>query len=107
MVYSVKTNDENLVIKLNEKDRVTSILQNVAIILGTLQRSVPMGRRIGLPGRFVDKPINVAKPMAIVEIKEAIEEYEPRAEFKNVRFLGDVDNPCKLTAIVEVDIADE
>lgn len=89
-------------ITLNESDPVRSVLQNIAIILSTRQLSVPLYRSFGLPMRFIDKPAAIARPLMIAEIKDAIEEYEPRATVKNVTF--EEDEPGKITAIVEVEI---
>ena len=91
-------------ITLNERDTVKSVLQNIAIILSTRQQTVPLYRGFGLSGRFVDKPIPVAKSMIIAEIPEVISEYEPRAKVVNVTFEEDESTPGKLIPIVEVDI---
>lgn len=91
-------------ITLNERDTVKSVLQNTAIILSTRQQSVPLYRGFGLSGRFVDKPIPVAKSMMIAEIPEVIAEYEPRAKVVNVTFEEDENTPGKLIPIVEVEI---
>lgn len=94
-------------ITLNEPDRVKSILQNISIILSTLQGTVPLYRDFGLNKRSVDKPINVAKPMIIADVTEAINEFEPRARVVSVSFLEDKDSPGKLIPIVEVEIDEE
>jgi phage baseplate assembly protein W len=91
-------------ITLNELDTVKSVLQNIAIILSTRQKSVPLYRGFGLSGRFVDKPIPVAKSMMIAEIPEVIAEFEPRAKVVNVTFEEDENTPGKLIPIVEVEI---
>jgi len=87
-----------------ESDKVRSILQNVAIILSTRQGSVPMYRDFGLPMNFVDKPFNVAQPLIISEIVEAIQNYEPRAKVVNVRFIAERGSPDRLVPVVEVEI---
>ncbi|MCF8017847.1 MAG: GPW/gp25 family protein [Vallitaleaceae bacterium] len=94
-------------ITLNESDTVKSVLQNIAIILSTRQLSVPLYRDFGLPMQFIDKPVAVAKPLLIAEIKDAISEYEPRATVLNVTFETDNNAPGKLIANVEVEIANE
>lgn len=92
-------------ITLNESDPVKSVLQNIAIILSTRQLSIPLYRDFGLPMKFIDKPIAVARTLMIAEIKDAIEEYEPRANVLNVTFEDD-DEPGKIIATVEVEITD-
>ena len=64
MRYKVTAADLTRV-RLNESDTVTSVLQNIAIILSTRQGSVPLYREFGLPMRFLDKPIQIAKPMNV------------------------------------------
>lgn len=90
--------------RLNESDTVTSVLQNIAIILSTRQGSVPLYREFGLPMRFLDKPVHIAKPMIVSEVKEAIEDFEPRAEFIGVTFQEDASTPGRLIPTVEVEI---
>ena len=89
-------------ITLNESDPVRAALQNIAIILSTRQLSVPLYRDFGLPMQFIDKPMAVARPLLIAEIKDAITEYEPRATVLNITF--EDDTPGKLIATVEVEI---
>lgn len=102
---SYKVSEETLsAIRLNETGTVSSILQNVAIILSTRQGSCPLYRDFGLPQTFVDKPIPVAKAMLYAEIKEAVETYEPRAEVVSVSFQEDESVPGRLRPIVEVQI---
>lgn len=94
-------------LRLNEADPVASVLQNVAIILATRQGSVPLYRGFGLPQKFLDKPIPVAKPMLYAEVKEAVEEYEPRAEVISITFQEDAAAPGRLIPTVEVEIINE
>jgi hypothetical protein len=92
-------------IRLNEPDRVESILQNIAVILMTRQGDVPLFREFGLPMKFVDRPMNAAAPAMIVEIREAIQRFEPRAELVSVKFNQDAHGI--LSPEVEVNIIDE
>lgn len=105
---SYKVSSETLTrIRLNETDVVSSVLQNIAIILTTRQMTVPLYRNFGLPMQFVDKPTEVAKAMMIAEIIEAINEFEPRAEVVDVSFRTDALKPGVLIPIVEVEISNE
>lgn len=106
MSYKVSAVDLSAV-RLNESETVASVLQNIAIILQTRQGTVPMYREFGLPMNFLDKPIPVAKPMLYVEVKEAIEEFEPRAEVLDVAFEEDPSAPGRLIPTVEVEIRNE
>lgn len=105
MSYFVSTKDIGD-ITLNEEDTVKSILQNIKIILMTRQFSVPLYRNFGLPMQFIDKPIAVAKPLMIAEIKEATSEYEPRATVLGISLEEDTSTPSRLIATVEVEIKD-
>ena len=100
MSYKVSAGD--LKITLNDSDPVASVLQNVAVILSTRRLSAPLYRDFGLPMGFIDKPLPVAKTMAIAEIEEAVEAYEPRARIARITF--DDSEPGQLTPIVEVEI---
>ena len=103
MSYVVKATDlQN--ISLNESDVVTSVLQNVAIILNTWQGEVPLYRDFGLPPEIMHKPMNVAKQMLRVSIIECIEAYEPRASVKSITFDVDKNEPDKLIPTVELEV---
>jgi len=91
-------------IKLKEEDEVKEILRNVAVILATPKGSVPMYRDFGLDMRFLDKPVNVAKNMAVIPVREAIEAWEPRARYKDMTIMPDPANPGKLTFCVQIEI---
>ena len=106
MSYRVKATDLRH-ITLNETDTVASVLQNIAIILLTRQGTVPMYREFGLPMKFVDKPMQVARSMMIIEITEAVEEYEPRATVIDITFEIDPDVPGRYIPVVEVEIKNE
>ncbi len=92
-------------ISLNETDRVKSILQNISLLLRSWQGDVPLYREFGLPMKFVDRPMNAAAPVIIVEIREAIQRFEPRAELVSVKFNQDASGV--LAPEVEVNIIDE
>lgn len=103
--YSNAVNLDKL--RLLENETVASVLQNIAIILKTPKGSVPMYREFGLSQDFLDKPMPVAKVMMISALKEAIERWEPRAEFVDVTFEGNASNPGELDPTVEVRIIGE
>ena len=103
MSYKVSAQSLNK-IKLNETDTAASVLQNLAIILSTVQGTVPMYRDFGISQRSVDKPIPVAKAMLIADIEDAIRKFEPRATLRNINFAIDEANPGKLIPTVEVEI---
>ena len=106
MSYKVSATDL-AAIRLNEQDTVSSVLQNIAVILSTSKGSVPLYRSFGLNTDFLDKPIPVAKTMMVAEVREALETWEPRATVVDVSFREDISSPGILIPIVEVEIADE
>lgn len=68
---------------------------------------IPLHRGIGLTGNWIDKPITVAPTLMVADLKEAIEEGEPRAEFVQATFEIDPNDPAHLIPTVEVNIRDE
>ena len=94
-------------ISLNETDPVKSILQNVSIILRTIKGSCPMYRGFGIDATLIDRPIPAAKVLLFSQIREAIEEYEPRVRVKSVDFDTQEEMQGVLSPIVEVEIVDE
>lgn len=101
MTYTVTA---GAALTLNETDIVSSVLQNIAIILATQRGSCPMYRDFGISMDFLDRPIPVAKTLAFAEIKEAIEAYEPRATVVDMTFSEDTNTPGLLIPTVEVRI---
>lgn len=106
MSYRVTTHDIGK-ITLNEKDTVRSVLQNISVILRTRLGTVPLYRQFGTNYDFLDKPITVASPIIYADIKEAIEEFEPRAEVISINFIINPEKPGALIPEVEVNISDE
>lgn len=91
-------------IRLNESDAVSSVLQNIAVILATPLGSVPLYRDFGLDWTFLDQPTTVAKVLMVAPVREAIERWEPRAAVLDVSFSEDPDRPGVLIPNVEVEI---
>ena len=87
MEYTVKPTSGLL--KLNETDPVAAALQAVAVLLGTRQGEVPLFREFGLPQRFLDRPLNVARPVLLLEVKEALERFVPQVELLAVDLTAD------------------
>ena len=68
--YLVSANDLTA-ISLGEQDTVTSVLQNIAVILSTPKGTVPGYREFGIDiSDILDRPENVAQPMLCAAIKE-------------------------------------
>lgn len=106
MNYTVKAQKQSGLVLVPEST-VASVLQNVRVIISTIQGEVPLDRTFGLAGKFLDKPINVAQAILVTEVLEALEAREPRAQLVSATFELDEDNPGKLIPVVEVKIIDE
>jgi hypothetical protein len=106
MNYTVKAQEQSS-LTLSPSNTVEEVLQNVRVIISTIKGDVPLDRAMGLRGKFLDKPISVAKAILVTEILEALEAYEPRAELLSADFDIDENVPGKLIPTVEVKIIDE
>lgn len=105
MEYTIEPYKEK--ITLFPEDKVAEVLQNISIIISTPKFSVPLDRGLGTNQEYIDMPTNTAQPRIILEIADAIEEYEPRAEVLEVDFKVDKSREGKLTPVVKVVIKDE
>lgn len=119
MSYTVKPGSWRL--RLNESDTVQAVLQQVAALLATRRGEVPFYREFGLEQKFLDKPLNIARPLLYLEVKEAIERFVPQAELVSVEITADESRPTTagspeshagasrghIVPIVEVRVKDE
>lgn len=94
-------------LRLGEAETAEAILRNVAVILATRKGSVPLYRDFGISWEALDKPEPIARAMLIPEIREAIERWEPRAEFVGAEFRADPGRPGTLIPIVEVRVHEQ
>lgn len=94
-------------IRLNEQDTVASVLHNVALILATPKGTIPMYRDFGLDREFLDMPTPEAEVRMIAPIREAIEQWEPRATVKDISFSRSADGSGRLIAHVEIEINEQ
>jgi phage baseplate assembly protein W len=92
--------------KINLQPATTEeeVLQNVAVIVATMQGDVPLDRGLGLAGNFVDKPPDVAKAIFAAEVYAAVAAREPRAESENITFESDETPPGKFIPVLEVNV---
>lgn len=102
MAYSISA-IEDREISLAPENVVEEILQNVWVILNTLEYDCPLARGLGLDAGFIDRPMEVAQALCIADIYDKIELYEPRAEVQGVTF-QDNHETGKIYAIVEVEV---
>lgn len=94
-------------LQLNERDTRKSIVQNIAILLKTKIRTVPMYREFGIDMGYLDKPINVATNLLAGELRDAIETWEPRVRFLGASFEQSKTEPGRLIPTVEVELRNE
>lgn len=94
-------------INLFPKNHIEEVTQNVQMILISPKYSVPLDRDFGTSHKQLDTPVNVAQPKLIMEIVDAIEKYEPRAEITKINFKVDEAKAGKLIPVVGVKIKDE
>lgn len=106
MTYHVSEMDLKSV-RLNERDTVYSVLQNVALILATPKGSIPMYREFGLERDFLDMPGPAAETRMLAPVREAVELWEPRATVKDVKFVRSSDGSGRLIARVEIEINEQ
>lgn len=66
---------------------IKEVVQNVAVLFLTSKFSQVLDRELGLDMLFVDKPIPIAQNMLVAEIGPAVQEFEDRAEIRDVEFL--------------------
>ncbi len=102
--YIVATDSDLGPISLGETDTVRSILQNIQCILRTRKGTIPLYREFGLEMAFVDKPLQIARQMMLVDVRENVEEFEPRAQVVDIRCRNDPSDPGRLIPVVEVKI---
>lgn len=86
-------------IDLAPKNEHQEVLQNVAIILDTIQGTCPMFRDFGLPGSLYGRPQNVVENMLAGYLYEQIEQFEPRAVITDIQFEHDEETGRAVPAI--------
>lgn len=102
MRYTISAND-GVELILNEKDTVASVMQNVRIILTSIQGTIPLYRDFGLSREHKGKAVNTVRPMLYADIREKVEKYEPRARVENV-YVEQQENDGLIIPTVEVTI---
>ncbi|MDD6088474.1 MAG: GPW/gp25 family protein [Desulfovibrionaceae bacterium] len=93
-------------INFSPQSTEAEVIQNVRCILATRKGSVPFDRAFGVSWDMLDRPLPVAKAMMIAAVVEAIQEYEPRAEVRGVKFNADGDAAMEgiLNPVVTIEI---
>lgn len=76
-------------INLEPENVYQEIAQNIAVILSSIQKSIPMLRGMGLPGELYGRPLPVVENILVGYVYDQIEEYEPRAILGELTFERD------------------
>ncbi|MEA5083302.1 MAG: hypothetical protein VB018_04015 [Lachnospiraceae bacterium] len=105
MIYTISAQPLSNIAIMPE-NTVVEVIQNVNMILSTANYSCPLYREFGINLSFIDDPEPAARSFLIAEIYDKIEEYEPRAEVKNVTFKAG-SRPGQYVPVVEVAIKNE
>ncbi len=101
MEYAVTTND-SYSIKIGATG-VEDVLQCVRVILGIIEGTVFLDRRLGIRSEVIDEPQNKIDEL-YQEIYEKIEKYEPRAEVTSIKIkAGNTEGKTSIIVGVRVD----
>lgn len=82
------------------------VIQNLWVLYSSLEYDCPLDRGLGMKADYIDRPIETAKALAMSDIYEKTEEYEPRADIVDISFSADYENGI-LKPIVEVEVNGE
>lgn len=97
--YTIHSNNQEL--NWNVKG-VERILQNVVNILNTFMYEVAYDRIMGRNPKNIDKPSDKMTPAIIAETYELVEEYEPRANIKDVEVIDSEEGPI-IKAVISIE----
>ena len=70
---------KGLIFKIVPENTVEEVLQNVFMILSTLENEVPLSRKFGMSGEYYGKPLPIVETLLFADICQLLEKYEPRA----------------------------
>ena len=106
MIYSVTLDTK---VNFAPQTEAEEIQQNIRTIISTRKGTVPLDRDFGLNYSWLDKPYLVARTLMMAEVIEAIQQYEPRANIRDVKFDNEVGDVMagKLSPRVIYSIGDE
>lgn len=94
-------------INLFPKSLIEEVAQNVGIIIASSKFSVPLDRGFGTSHSQVDTPANLAQPRLVMEVIDAVEKYEPRAEIISIDIKQDEAQEGKIIPVVEMGVKDD
>ena len=82
------------------------VKQNIALLMDTEKGSVPLARELGVSWNSLDRPLPFAANDFTIDATEAVQDFEQRAEIKEVDCIVDPKNGS-LKARMEVEVTDE
>ena len=96
-------------INMFPRTTIEEILQNVRMLLTTVQGTVPLDRELGLTNTFIDDPSPRGMMRFAIFALETIQDYEPRVEVTDIDFAPRPDDAMdgRLYPRVRVRIIDE
>lgn len=97
--------DDSAVINFSPTPR-EEVIQNVRMILSTLQGTVPLDRGFGIDTSMIDEPINIARARLASAVIAAIKRNESRVTTLSVSFKEELD-AGRLVPVVHLDLIGE
>lgn len=77
---------EEYKVNLAPQTKEQEVIQNVRTLFSIYQGEVALSREMGLPVEIVDMPPPLAKAHIPIAYAEQLQEYEPRAEIKEITY---------------------
>lgn len=101
MTYEVTVDLSN--IKIMPSTEIEEVLQNVQMILATMQLTVPLDREFGISANVIDTPISATQARLTAEVAAAVRKFEPRARVERINYGGDApDGNLNMSVVVEI-----
>ncbi len=82
-MYSVDSSEKKIIYK--KKDLISTIMQNIYIILSTYKTEVPLDRSFAIDSNLIDSSFSQFKSKIFTDLTNALRKYEPRAILKNIQ----------------------
>lgn len=100
---SLLLNDKIEIVTLDNNS--TSEIRQIDTRLRTLmlckERTIPGSRRFGLPGNFLDEPVNTAENSLAIELQEKADIYVPEVKIESVKMEYDLYGKQRVTVHFE------
>jgi hypothetical protein len=107
MIYTLDTAACNTPIVFAPATVAREVLQNIAVLLGTVSGTVPLDRELGVSGANIARPFPASEALMIADVYSAVAEYEPRAEVRDVHAHYDESGGVQIKVEVSIYGADD